>query len=170
MGATLGNDVNLRDIEGRSALLLAKAKDNNAACAVGPLLRLFDAGFGIDDVRRMQVTLTVEGEDGFVLHGDSSMGQISRDPVDLVAQLLGPHHAYPDGAVLFLGTMFSPIQDRAAPGQGFTHVVGDLVTVATPLLGRLVNRMRHSHTCERWTFGATALMRNLAARGLLSAR
>ena len=167
VGATLGNDVNLRDIEGRSALLLPMAKDNNASCAIGPLLRLFDAGFGLDDVRRMSVTLTVEGEDGFRLDGHSSMTQISRDPAELAAQLVGPNHAYPDGAVLFLGTMFTPIQDRGAPGQGFTHHRGDLATVATPRLGALVNRMRHSGECERWSFGAGALMRSLAQRGLL---
>lgn len=167
VGATLGNDVNLRDVEGRSALLLSKAKDNNAACAVGPLLRLFDAGFGLDDVRAMVVTLEVEGEDGFRLAGQSSMRQISRDPADLAAQLVGPHHAFPDGAVLFLGTMFAPIEDRDAPGQGFTHKPGDIVTIATPKLGRLVNRMRPCDACERWSFGTGALMRNLAARGLL---
>ncbi len=167
VGATLGNDVNLRDVEGRSALLLSKAKDNNAACAVGPFLRLFDSGFGLDDVRRMVVTLLVEGEDGFRLEGQSSMTVISRDPADLAAQMLGPHHAFPDGAALFLGTMFAPIEDRDAPGQGFTHKMGDVVTIATPKLGRLVNRMRSSDACERWSFGAGALMRNLAGRGLL---
>ncbi len=165
VGAALGNDVNLRDIEGRSALLLPKAKDNNASCAIGPLLRLFDDGFGLDDLRRMQVTLTVQGEDGHRLEGESSMSQISRDPADLAGQLLGPNHAYPDGAVLFLGTMFTPIQDRDAPGEGFTHHLGDVVTVAAPQLGRLVNRMRRSDECERWTFGTAALMRNLAERG-----
>ena len=167
VGATLGNDVNLRDVEGRSALLLSKAKDNNAACAVGPLLRLFDAAFGLDDVRRMVVTLVVEGEDGFRLEGQSSMTQISRDPLDLAAQMVSPHHAFPDGAVLLLGTMFAPIEDRDAPGKGFTHKTGDIVTIATPKLGQLVNRMRSSGDCERWSFGAGALMRNLAGRGLL---
>ncbi len=144
VGVTLGNDVNLRDIEGRSALLLPKAKDNNASCAVGPFLRLFDAGFDLDDVRAMTVTLEVVGEDGFRLEGSSSMSQISRDPTDLAAQMLGPNHGYPDGAALFLGTMFAPIEDRDAPGQGFTHKRGDIVTVATPKLGRLVNRMRRA--------------------------
>ncbi len=171
VGATLGNDVNLRDIEGRSALLLPKTKDNNASCAIGPFLRLFDAqsgaGFGLDDVRRLVVTLAVEGEDGFRLDGSSSMDQISRDPTELVAQLLGRHHAYPDGAVLFLGTMYTPIEDRGAPGMGFTHRPGDVATIATPKLGRLVNRMRPTDECERWGFGAVALMRNLARRGLL---
>jgi fumarylacetoacetate (FAA) hydrolase family protein len=167
VGATLGNDVNLRDIEGRSALLLPKAKDNNASCAIGPFLRLFDGRFGLQHVRALELELLVEGEDGFRLDGHSSMGRISRDPADLVAQMLGPHHAYPDGAVLFLGTMFAPIQDRDAPDQGFTHHDGDLVTVRTPALGALVNRMRPCHGCERWSFGTAALMRNLAARGLL---
>ncbi|MGA2045595.1 MAG: fumarylacetoacetate hydrolase, partial [Roseiarcus sp.] len=130
VGATLGNDVNLRDVEGRSALLLGKAKDQNASCAIGPFLRLFDAGFSLDDVRAMNVELTVEGEDGYRLEGGSSIAQISRDPADLVAQMLGPNHQYPDGAALFLGTMFAPVADRDAPGRGFTHRPGDLVTVA----------------------------------------
>src|SRR4051794_25643676 len=167
VGATLGNDVNLRDVEGRSALLLGKAKDNNASCAVGPLLRLFDAGFRLDDIRSTTVTLRVEGPKGFVLEGSSSIAKISRDPADLVAQMLNAHHPYPDGAVLFLGTMFAPIQDREAPGQGFTHRSGDIVSIAAPKLGRLVNRMMPTDQCEPWTFGAGALMRNLAGRGLL---
>ncbi|HUB50484.1 MAG TPA: fumarylacetoacetate hydrolase family protein [Acetobacteraceae bacterium] len=167
VGATLGNDVNLRDVEGRSALLLGKAKDNTASCAIGPFLRLFDRGFTLDDIRRTTVTLRVSGDDGFVLEGSSSIAQISRDPDDLVAQMVNPHHRYPDGAVLFLGTMFAPVQDRDAPGQGFTHKTGDIVTIAAPKLGRLVNRMRPTDQCEAWTFGAAALMRNLAARGLL---
>jgi fumarylacetoacetate (FAA) hydrolase family protein len=167
VGATLGNDVNLRDVEGRSALLLGKSKDNNASCALGPFLRLFDASFGLDQVRGMDVTLTVEGDDGFRLEGFSSIAKISRDPADLVAQMIGAHHQYPDGAVLFLGTMFAPIEDRDAPGQGFTHKPGDVVTIAAPELGRLVNRMRYTNECEPWSFGASHLMRNLARRGLL---
>lgn len=166
-GATLGNDVNLRDVEGRSALLLSKAKDNNASAAVGPFLRFFDATFSLDDVRSTVVTLTVEGEDNYRLEGSSSMSRIARDPEDLAGQLLNPHHAYPDGAVLYLGTMFAPIEDRDAPGKGFTHKSGDVVTIANPRLGRLVNRVRPTDQCERWTFGAGALMRNLAGRGLL---
>jgi len=167
VGATLGNDVNLRDIEGRSALLLSKAKDNNASCAVGPLLRFFDASFDLDAVRRMTVTLCVIGPDGFRLDGESHMDRISRDPLDLVAQMLGPHHQYPDGAVLFLGTLFAPTKDRDAPGQGFTHHIGDIVTVAAPELGSLVNRMRRCGDCEPWRFGTRELMRNLARRGVL---
>jgi fumarylacetoacetate (FAA) hydrolase family protein len=167
VGAMLGNDVNLRDVEGRSALLLGKAKDNNASCALGPFLRFFDERFSLDDVRRMVVSLTVEGEDGFRLEGSSSIAQISRDPADLVAQMIGPHHQYPDGAVLFLGTMFAPVEDRDAPGKGFTHKIGDVVTIEAPLLGRLVNRMRLTDECEPWTFGTGALMRNLARRGLI---
>lgn len=166
VGATLGNDVNLRDFEGRSALLLSKAKDNNASCAVGPFIRFFDGRFALDDVRRMTVGLTVEGPDNFRLEGASSIAKISRDPEDLVAQMMGMHH-YPDGAVLFLGTMFAPIEDRDAPGKGFTHKIDDIVTVAAPQLGRLVNRMRFSDACEPWRFGTAALMRNLARRGLL---
>ena len=165
VGASLGNDVNLRDVEGRSALLLGKAKDNNASCAIGPFLRLFDAGFGLHDIRSMTVTLRVRGEDGFALEGASSIAKISRDPADLAGQMLNAHHPYPDGAVLFLGTMFAPVEDRDAPGQGFTHKTGDIVTIASPKLGRLVNRMRPTDQCEGWTFGVGALMRNLAGRG-----
>ncbi len=167
VGATLGNDVNLRDFEGRSALLLSKAKDNNASCAIGPLLRLFDASFTLDDVRRMDVALNVKGADGFVLDGHSSIGKISRDPEDLVAQTIGAEHQYPDGFALFLGTMFAPVKDRDTPGQGFTHKRDDIVTISAPQLGRLVNRMRSSHDCEPWTFGVGALMKNLAQRKLL---
>jgi fumarylacetoacetate (FAA) hydrolase family protein len=167
VGATLGNDVNLRDVEGRSALLLGKAKDNNASCAIGPFLRLFDAGFGLGDIRSTTVTLRVEGPEGFVLEGSSSIAKISRDPADLVAQMVNTHHRYPDGAVLFLGTMFAPIQDRDTPGQGFTHKYGDIVTISAPKLGCLVNRMMQTDQCEPWSFGPGALMRNLAGRGLL---
>ena len=167
VGATLGNDVNLRDFEGRSALLLSKAKDNNASCAIGPFLRLFDSTFSLDDVRRMSVALVVDGPDGFHMEGFSNIGKISRDPADLVAQMLGKNHQYPDGAVLFLGTMFAPVEDRDVPGNGFTHKVGDIVTIAAPQLGSLINRMRHTYDCEPWTFGASHLMRNLARRGLL---
>ena len=167
LGATLGNDVNLRDFEGRSALLLGKAKDNNASCAIGPFIRLFDATFGIDDVRRAELAMRVDGPEGFVLDGHSSMRLISRDPLNLVEHAIGPNHQYPDGLVLFLGTMFAPTKDRLAPGQGFTHVVGDIVTVSTPLLGALVNRVNHSDKAAPWTFGAAALMRSLARRGLL---
>ncbi|PZN97043.1 MAG: fumarylacetoacetate hydrolase [Hyphomicrobiales bacterium] len=167
VGATLGNDVNLRDVEGRSALLLGKAKDNNAAAAVGPFIRLFDGGFTLDHVRNTTVTLTVEGEDGFPLEGSSSIARISRDPADLAGQMIGPHHQYPDGAALYLGTMFAPIKDRDTVGGGFTHKYGDIVTIAAPELGALVNRMRSTSDCEPWTFGASHLMRSLAKRGLL---
>jgi fumarylacetoacetate (FAA) hydrolase family protein len=167
VGATLANDVNLRDFEGRSALLLGKAKDQNASCAIGPFLRFFDATFSLDDVRRAAVSLTVEGDDGFRLDGGSSMTKISRDPADLVAQTIGPSHAYPDGFVLLLGTMFAPVADRDAPGMGFTHRTGDIVTIGSDKLGHLVNRMRPCEECERWTFGVGALMRNLAFRRLI---
>ena len=167
VGATLGNDVNLRDFEGRSALLLGKAKDNNASCAIGPFIRLFDAHFSIDDVRQCDLSLTVSGPEGFELRGASSMSKISRDPLDIAGQLMGRIHQYPDGAMLFLGTMFAPSQDRHGPGQGFTHVVGDVVTVSTPTLGCLVNRVKHSDQAAPWTFGLTALMLNLAGRKLL---
>ena len=167
VGAALGNDVNLRDVEGRSALLLSKAKDNAASTAIGPFIRFFDTGFGIDDIRQMVVTLTVVGEDNFRLEGSSSMARIARDPEDLAGQLLNAHHAYPDGAMLYLGTMFAPVEDRDAPGKGFTHKTGDIVTIASPKLGKLVNRIRPTDHCERWTFGTAALMRNLARRGLI---
>jgi len=167
VGATLGNDVNLRDFEGRSALLLGKSKDNNASCAIGPFIRLFDDRFGIGDVREAELALEIVGTDGFVLEGVSSMSKISRDPLDIVTHAWGPYHQYPDGFVLFLGTMFAPVKDRGAPGMGFTHRIGDMVSISTPRLGRLVNRVTTSDKAAPWTFGIGALMRNLAARGLL---
>ncbi len=167
VGATLGNDVNLRDVEGRSALLLSKAKDNNASAAVGPFIRFLDAGFGLDDIRTTTVTLTVAGTDNFRLEGASSMTKIARDITDLAGQMVNAHHRFPDGAVLFCGTMFAPIDDRDAPGKGFTHKTGDIVTIATPRLGRLVNRTKPTDQCAPWEFGPGALMRNLAKRGVL---
>lgn len=167
-GAMLGNDVNLRDVEGRSALLLGKAKDNNASCAVGPFIRFFDGTFGLDDVRGMDLALRVEGDDGYVLNGSSNMAKISRDPADLVGQMIGRHHHYPDGAVLFLGTLFAPVEDRNAKGQGFTHRRGDIVTVSSAKLGCLANRMVPTDAAAPWTYGASHLMRNLASRGLLA--
>ncbi|MEM9028891.1 MAG: fumarylacetoacetate hydrolase family protein [Pseudomonadota bacterium] len=169
VGATLGNDVNLRDFEGRSALLLSKAKDNNASAALGPFIRFFDATFSLDDVRQLDVELTVTGTDGFQLQGTSSMSEIARDPIDLVAGLMGGAHQYPDGAILYLGTMFAPTKDRGEPGMGFTHKVGDIVTIATPKLGSLTNVMTTSDVAPPWTFGAAALMRNLSRRGALKA-
>lgn len=164
-GATLGNDVNLRDVEGRSALLLGKAKDNNASCSLGPFIRLFDDHFDIDSVRNCQVSLRIEGEDDdFLLQGASDMREISRDPLDLVHQTIGDHHQYPDGFMLFLGTMFSPIQDRDGEGQGFTHHLGDRVTIATPALGALVNRVGRSDQLPPWTYGIRELMRHIARR------
>src|SRR6185436_2169284 len=153
VGATLGNDVNLRDFEGRRALLLGKAKDNNASCAIGPFVRLFDEHYTIDDVRTCDLAMRVEGPDGFVLDGASAIGMISRDPLDLVAQAIGPNHQYPDGFVLFLGPMFAPTKDRLGPGQGFTHVVGDVVTVSSPAFGALVNRVRRCDEIAPWRFG-----------------
>lgn len=169
VGATLGNDVNLRDFEGRSALLLGKAKDNNASTAIGPLIRLLDADYTLDDVRAAEVTLRIEGADGYVLHGASTMREISRDPAELVRQALSEHQ-YPDGFALFCGTLFAPVQDRDAPGRGFTHKVGDTVTIANPRLGELVNRVTTSKAAPPWTVGIAALMRNLASRGLLHKR
>jgi len=166
VGASLGNDVNLRDFEGRSALLLSKAKDNNASCAIGPFVRLFDASFGLGDVRAAEVALTVEGADNFRLEGASSMSQISRDPLDLVAQTWNENHQYPDGLMLFLGTLFAPTQDRDAPGEGFTHKLGDRVLIRSAKLGGLVNRVTTADAAPPWTFGVRALMRSLAARSL----
>ncbi len=164
VGATLGNDVNLRDFEGRSALLLGKAKDNNASCAIGPFIRLFDEHFDIGDVRQCELSLKVEGPEGFVMQGISALGQISRDPLDLAGQAMGKYHQYPDGMLLFLGTLFAPTQDRHGPGQGFTHVVGDVVSISTPQLGMLVNQVTTSDQAPAWTYGTGALMRDLAQR------
>lgn len=167
VGATLGNDVNLRDVEGRSALLLGKAKDNNASASLGPLIRLYDESFGAGDVASAVIDLTVTGEDGFELAGSSSMSEISRSPEALVAATIGAHHQYPDGLVLYCGTMFAPTKDRDGPGQGFTHHEGDVVTISTARLGALTNRVTLSTKAPPWTFGTRALMGNLAGRGLL---
>ena len=164
VGAAMGNDVNLRDFEGRSALLLGKAKDNNASCAIGPFIRLFDGQYTIDSVRSTDLSMAVHGPEGFVMQGSSSLSQISRDPLDLAAQAIGPCHQYPDGLVLFLGTMFAPTQDRHGPGQGFTHVVGDSVAITTPQLGTLFNRVSTSDQAPAWTYGIRALMKDLAKR------
>jgi fumarylacetoacetate (FAA) hydrolase family protein len=166
VGAALGNDVNLRDFEGRSALLLGKAKDNNASCAIGPFIRLFDATFSLDDVCHSTVDLLVEGADGFTLRGSSSMSQISRDPLDIVAQTIGAHHQYPDGLMLFLGTMFAPTEDREQPGGGFTHKLGDIVRISSPRLGSLVNRVNSSERAAPWTFGLRAFYQHLMAKHL----
>jgi fumarylacetoacetate (FAA) hydrolase family protein len=168
VGATLGNDVNLRDFEGRSALLLSKAKDNNASAAIGPFIRLFDSHFTLDTVRRCELGVKVEGPDGFLMQGSSDIGKISRTPQDLASQALNANHQYPDGMMLYLGTMFAPTQDRPMPGravgEGFTHVLGDIVSVSTPELGLLVNRVNTSDRIPPWTYGTSALMRDLARR------
>lgn len=167
VGATLGNDVNLRDFEGRSALLLGRAKDNNASCAIGPFLRLFDETFSLDDLRRAEVKLVIEGTEGYRLEGASSMAEISRDVTDLVAQTINANHQYPDGLLLFTGTMFVPVQDRDRSGEGFTHKTGDIVRISSPTLGSLVNRVDRSDRLPPWTFGSRALMESLSARGLI---
>ena len=166
VGATLGNDVNLRDIEGRSALLLGKAKDNNASASIGPFIRLFDANFTMQNVRDCEITLNVTGDDGFSLEASFPMNEISREPLDLVAQTIGDFHQYPDGVMLYLGTMFAPVQDRGSPGDGFTHKVGDVVSISTPAIGRLLNYVDLSTNCRPWSFGVAALMRSLANRAL----
>lgn len=167
IGATLGNDVNLRDFEGRSALLLSKAKDNNASCSLGPFIRLFDERFSLEDVKKAEIALSVEGVDGFTMTGVSAMAAISRSPEDLVSQLLNDNHQYPDGVVFFLGTMFAPVKDRRGVGLGFTHEIGDRVEISTPRLGRLINWVERSDRCPKWDFGLGAFMKNLAQRGLL---
>lgn len=165
-GATLGNDVNLRDVEGRSALLLGRAKDNNASAALGPMIRLFDEDFTLEDVRRAEITLTISGRDGFTLEERGAVGSISRDPTDIVGQMIGAHHQYPDGAVLYLGTPFSPSKDRGAAGMGFTHKEGDVVRVSSPRLGALVNEVDRTDECPPWVFGTGALFASLVRRGL----
>ena len=167
VGATLGNDVNLRDVEGRSALLLGKAKDNNASASLGPFIRLFDGSFTLGTVEQAEIALNVTGEDGFVLEGSSSMSQISRSPASLVASAVGRHHQYPDGFVLYLGTMFAPVKDRGGAGKGFTHKIGDVVSISTPALGTLSNRVMLSTECPPWTYGTSHLLRDLARAGLL---
>jgi fumarylacetoacetate (FAA) hydrolase family protein len=167
VGATLGNDVNLRDFEGRSALLLGKAKDNNASCAIGPFIRLFDRDYGIGEVRKTRIDIKVRGTDGYRLAGKSDLAQISRDPLDLVGQAVNRTHQFPDGMLLFLGTQFAPTQDRDQKGRGFTHKLGDTVTIRAEQLGALVNRVNHCDKVAPWTFGVTDLMANLAKRGLL---
>jgi fumarylacetoacetate (FAA) hydrolase family protein len=167
VGATLGNDVNLRDMEGRSALLLGIAKDNNASCAIGPFIRLFDSTFSLDDVRQAKVELEVTGPDQFRLRGASDLSKISRDPTELVSHAMGHTHQYPDGMVLMTGTLFAPTEPRKPGGAGFTHMVGDLVSIRSPKLGTLTNKVNHCDKIPPWTFGVSALMRNLAARGLL---
>ncbi|HEY4250588.1 MAG TPA: fumarylacetoacetate hydrolase family protein, partial [Roseomonas sp.] len=166
IGATLGNDVNLRDVEGRSALLLGHAKDNNASASLGPLIRLFDDGFTLEDIPQASITLTIAGDDGFALEEQGAVGAISRDPTELVGQLIGQHHQYPDGVVLYLGTPFSPTKDRGAPGMGFSHQPGDVVTIRTPRLGALSNQVDRTDACPPWRFGTGALMSSLARRGL----
>ena len=167
VGVTLGNDVNLRDLEGRSALLLGKAKDNNASCAIGPFIRLCDEGFSIEDIRNLTLTVRIRGTDGFELEGVSRIKEISRDPLELIQQAMGENHQYPDGVMLFLGTSFAPIQDRDHPGRGFTHKTGDVVSITAEGLGTLANTVEHCHGCSKWEFGSGALMRNLARRGFL---
>jgi fumarylacetoacetate (FAA) hydrolase family protein len=167
IGATLGNDVNLRDFEGRSALLLGKAKDNNASTALGPFIRFFDANFGLDDIRKAELAMKVTGKDGFVMQGHSNMALISRDPTEIVSNAINDNHNYPDGLVVFLGTMFAPVDDRGEKGKGFTHHVGDVVEISTPHLGTLSNRVVHCDEAAPWAFGLADFMRNLAARGLL---
>ena len=166
-GATLGNDVNLRDVEGRSALLLGKAKDNNASCSIGPFIRIFDENYTLDDMKSAHISLKVEGKDGYILNGSSSMSEISRDPEDLVSQTLGRHHQYPDGFMLFLGTLFAPTEDRDVVGEGFTHKIGDKVTISEPNLGELINFVNLSTVCPQWEFGIASLIKNLSQRDLL---
>jgi fumarylacetoacetate (FAA) hydrolase family protein len=169
VGATLGNDVNLRDFEGRSALLLGRAKDNNASAALGPFIRVLDKGFTLDHIRALELELKVQGTDDFLLRDGSSMSKISRDPIDLVEQTISRNHQYPDGLVLFTGTLFAPVYDRDTPGMGFTHKVGDVVSISSPRLGTLINRVNLTTAVDPWLFGTRELMWNLAQRQLLQA-
>ncbi len=167
VGATLGNDVNLRDWEGRSALLLGRAKDNRSSASIGPFIRLFDChlggAFDLDVVRREVVTLEVDGPEGFKLEAESSMARISRDPADLAAQLFDDHD-WPDGVVLYLGTMFAPTRDRpredgtTVAGDGFTHRIGDRVRISSARLGGLENEVRTCAACPPWTEGVSGLI------------
>jgi fumarylacetoacetate (FAA) hydrolase family protein len=157
VGATLGNDVNLRDVEGRSALLLGKAKDNNASSALGPLIRLFDGAFTLNTLREEEILLRVEGQDGYLLEGRNSLARISRPFEELVAATHGKHHQYPDGFALFTGTLFAPTQDRDEPGQGFTQHMGDVVTIRSSHLGTLVNRVGAAEELPEWSFGLRQL-------------
>ena len=166
-GATLGNDVNLRDVEGRSALLLGKAKDNNASCSIGPFIRIFDDSYTLEDMKSAHISLKVEGKEGYILNGSSSMSEISRDPEDLVNQTIGKHHQYPDGFMLFLGTLFAPTEDRDIPGEGFTHKIGDKVTISESNLGELINFVNLSTACPQWEFGIASMIKNLSRRDLL---
>lgn len=161
-GATLGNDVNLRDVEGRSALLLGMAKDNNASCAIGPLIRLFDQDFTLESLRTEEITLTVEGRDGYQMEGRNSLARISRPFEELIRAARGNHHQYPDGFALFTGTLFAPTQDRDTEGLGFTHKNGDIVTISSPRLGTLVNQTQRTEDIEPWTFGIGALFSYLS--------
>jgi len=170
VGAALGNDVNHRDIEGMSELLLGECKDQNASCAVGPFIRLIDkTSFKQEDIDTMKVEVHVKGTDGFELYSDSSMEKISRKPEELVNQMF-KQHQYPDGAVLFCGTMFSPVKDRDEPTKGFTHKVGDHVTIRSDKLGSLTNRMDYTQNVEPWIYGVGKLMQNLAERGVFAVK
>ncbi|PJJ65169.1 fumarylacetoacetate hydrolase family protein [Compostimonas suwonensis] len=166
VGATLGNDVNLRDFEGRSALLLGEAKDNNASCAIGPFIRLFDDSFDLGAVSTLEIGLRVTGDDGYLLDDSSSMSQMSRELGFLVEHTIGAHHSYPDGFALFTGTLFAPTRDRDEPDMGFTHHRGDVVSISTPALGALVNRVTTAEAAPDWTFGIRALIANLQERSL----
>jgi fumarylacetoacetate (FAA) hydrolase family protein len=166
-GATLGNDLNLRDVEGRSALLLGLAKDNNASCSIGPFIRIFDESYTLNDMKSAHISIKVEGKDDYVLNGSSFMSEISRDPEDLVSQTIGRHHQYPDGFMLFLGTLFAPTEDRDVVGEGFTHKIGDKVTISEPNLGELINYVNLSTACPQWDFGIASMIKNLSQRDLL---
>lgn len=168
LGATLGNDVNLRDVEGRSALLLGRAKDNNASCSIGPFIRIFDENFDIESIKQVVVSLQIDGIDAYHLKAESHMSTISRDPEDMVKQVINSHHQYPDGLLLFLGTMFTPVDDRDVPGQGFTHKVGDRVKISCPQIGSLINFVDYTDNVPAWDFGVFDLMKNLSRRGLIN--
>ena len=131
------------------------------------MIRLFDDTFDLTRVRNAELKVRVEGEDGFILNGSSSMKEISRDPEDLVNQTIGEHHQYPDGFMLYLGTLFAPTEDRGDEGRGFTHKLNDKVTISCDDLGVLVNQVKLSTECPKWEFGISQLMKNLSDRQLL---
>jgi len=153
LGAALANDVNLRDYEGRSSLLLGKAKDQNGSCPIGPMFRLFDDSYSLDDAANTEVNLSIVGEDGFCSTGENRMSEISRSVDSIIKQVCNGSHQYPDGIAIMLGTMFAPTEDRGEEGMGFTHKVGDRVEISSPKLGKLVNWVNYCHEIPEWSYG-----------------
>jgi len=166
-GATLGCDMTARDVEARSLLLLGRAKDQNATCAVGPFIRLFDQTFSLPNVQGMNLTYAFEGADDAVFTDTGSMDQIGRGLITLARQVVNEHHGYPDGVALFTGCMFKAPSSRGASDTPFTHQVGDVVIIKASPLGTLINRVNTTDKVRPWSFGMSDLMANLANRQLL---